>query len=141
MNVLFREALQPIEVEFQRAYDAAIVIDRHGAQRFDVPLAAQLRIEQEFRVYIRRTQHLASSHASSANGGRQWNLASQGQGRGSRSGPVTDGFSIKDADRRATGVCNSRDSLRDYRHRLVGFQMANLNLVLRFHNLGQSQRV
>ena len=75
MDVLFGEAVHFVEIEFQRAHNIAIVIDRHCEQRLDFPLAAQVRVEHKLGADILGAQHLPGTDAGSANRRFQRNLA------------------------------------------------------------------
>ncbi len=141
MDVLFGEAVHFVEIEFQRAHNVAIVIDRHCEQRLDFPLAAQVRVEHKLGADILGAQHLPGTDAGSANRRFQRDLASQGQSRSPCSSAVTDSFSLQNSNRRATCIRDARDSVGDQRHRPLRFEVPNLNLVLRFDDLGQRKRV
>ena len=141
VDVLLSETVSPVEIKFQSPDDAAILVDGHGNQRQDSPLAAGFGVEQEFRIHIRGANHLPGAQIGGADRLIQRYFASHRQSGGAGGGTVTHDLSFENCYACSAGLGDACHPFSDHRHRLTQFQMAHLNLVLRFNDLRQCERV
>jgi len=89
VDVRFTETVNLVEVDFQRAHNVAVVIDRHSDQRKNSALAARFGVEQYLGIYVLTASHLSGAHAGGTNRRSQGYFALQGQSRRSCCGAIT----------------------------------------------------
>src|SRR5229473_6289000 len=78
VNVLFRKAVNPVEIEFQSSYYVAVAVNGHCQEGKDPSLTAKFRVEQKFRIDILAANYLPGAHASHTNRGVQRSLTPDG---------------------------------------------------------------
>ncbi len=78
-----------VEIKLQRAHNVAIVVDRHGDQRYEFPACGTVLDRTKLRYSHPRFESPARCARWLANRGLQRDLASSGQSRCARSGTIT----------------------------------------------------